>query len=286
MTERFKDEWPTEFAHLPFAQPHFLLALRYSRSVFRVVCGMCSDERRADHRWNWEQILPLPSTNRTLLDVLANSIFILENPEKNFRWYVKAAWWEQKREYERFKAEYGDRPEWSEWLASYVKLLQRGIHEYDLSKEEQTNPKAIDYWPTPGKMPTYGSPIEQRSGDRKFLQYLYDWYYRDHSAQAHVSFFGLMKLSPILTLEDLDNASKDESHSDKLPRLMTTHVSRSSFLLLSLISEFQHRFRFSGDLELRILEVWHVLITMFPEAKEIFERRYDAYFPALLIRRE
>lgn len=286
MTERFKDEWPTVFAHLPFAQLHFLLALRYSRSVFRVVCGMCSDERRADYRWNWEQILVLPSTNRTLLDVLANSIFILENPEQNLSWYVKAAWWEQKREYERFKAEYGARPEWTEWLESYAKLLQRGVREFGMTDEEQTNPKAIPYWPTPGKMPQYETSTEQQSDDRRFLQYLYDWYYRDHSAQAHMSFLGQMKLGSILVLEDLDSASKDDMQNNKLPRLMTSHVSRSAFLLLSLISEFQHRFKFSGNLELRILEIWHVLIAAFPEAREIFERRYDAYFPALVISKE
>ena len=132
-------------------------------------------------------------------------------------------------------------------------------------------------------MPNYEIISSNRSPGREFLQYLSDWFYREHSGMAHMSFLGLLKLSSVLHGPDLPKEQRDQLEQDGLPRTMTSHVMRSAILLLCLISELQNHFRFSGDIELRLLEVWHVILPDSLAAQELHNKRYRTMFPVLLL---
>jgi hypothetical protein len=284
IVERLKDEWPTNLAHLPFAQGFFVLTLRYVRYVFRVVCRMFADERRADSRWRWEEIIVLPAINRTVLDSLFNTAFMLEDIEARSAWYHKSGWREQKLEFDRWISEYGSDPDWKDWLPGLQSLIERGVVQFSITESELDDPKKqIQPWPSTGQMSDYGVNPAERPANREFLHYMTDLYYRDHSAQSHMSFLGIMKLGAILSADDLSKDERGQLEADSLPRLMTSHLSRTAFLLLCLISELQNHFKWTGTNELRILNLWHILIPDFPEAKDIFEKRYSSMFPALLI---
>ncbi len=284
MIERLKDEWPSNLGHLHFAQGFFIRTLRYVRYVFRVVCRMFSDERRADPQWRWEEVLVFPSLNRTILDALFNVVFMLENIEERSSWYHKSGWREQVLEHDRWLSEYGSDPDWQAWLPGLKSLIDRGVVQFSVSDSEIENPKKnIKPWPSTGQMADFEVDPTKRPPARQFLHYMTDLYYRDHSGQSHMSFLGMMKLGVILSADDLSKDERAEQEKDALPRLMTSHISRTSFLLLCLISELQNYFKFSGNIELRILSLWHTFIPYFPEAKDIFERRYSAMFPAFLI---
>lgn len=198
MIERIKDEWPAVLGDPGFAQGFFLMNMRYARDTFRAVRSICSDERQEDHRWHWNEILLLPPTNRTLLDVLFNQIFLSEDILKQSNWYHQSGWREQKLEFDRLKGEYGNFPEWKQNLADYQALVDKGVDLFGISAEQIAHPKLIQSWPTPGQMPDYGINPLNRNDDRQFLHYLTDWFYREHSAQSHMSFLGQMKLSPLL----------------------------------------------------------------------------------------
>jgi hypothetical protein len=279
--ERLKDEWPAKLQHLNFAQGSLVMNVRYSRDVFRAIRNIFSDER--EPRWTWNELLMMPAVNRTLLDALFNQIFICEDFEKRSLWYHQSGWREQKLELDRMKDEYGKDPKWTQKLSEYQSLVDKGISLFQISKDQVADPKKIVQWPSSGQMSNYGIDPTTRNADRQFLQYLTDWFYKDHSTRSHLSFLGQLKMSPLLFREELPKDERLELEKNKFPLMLGEQISRSVFLLLCLISEIQNQFRFSGNLELRILEVWHALIPGFPEVKEIFDMRYAAMFPATLI---
>jgi hypothetical protein len=93
----------------------------------------------------------------------------------------------------------------------------------------------------------------------------------------------MMRQAPVIFKTDLPQSEQEKLVDDGLPRLISLHLVRSAILLLSLISEIEHYFNFGGEIPLRILELWHIFMPDFPEAKEIFEKRYESFWPATLI---
>jgi hypothetical protein len=220
------------------------------------------------------------------LDSLFNVVFMLEDLETRSGWYHKSGWREQKLEYERMLSEYGDSsdPEWARWLREFEQFVILGKGLFQITDTELANPvKEIKTWPNPGQMPDYGINPANRPPDRQFLHYLGDWFYRDHSAQAHMSFAGTVKLGGILIRPDLPQDEQERLTREILPRFLSKHYSTGAILLLCLISEVEHYFGFGADIPLRILELWHKFIPDLPDAKKLFEKRYAAFWPALLI---
>ncbi|MEO8737765.1 MAG: hypothetical protein ABI380_14645 [Edaphobacter sp.] len=283
VAERLKDEWPLDLYRLPFAQGFFISSLRFCQCAYRAECEMYSDERREDYRWDWGKVVVLPPINRAVLDSLFNIIFMLEDIPSRSQWYVRSGWREQKLEYDRFLKEYSTNEEWSEWLPKLARMVQQGVSLFNITEDENENPKTIEQWPSSGQMPNYGINPPKRPANREFLQYLSDWFYREHSGMAHMSFLGMLKFTAVLNNDHLTKDERSKLEEDGLPQMMTGHVLRSAILLLCVISEIQSQFKFSGNIELRILDIWHILMQGSTEAKELFERRYSPMFPAFLV---
>ncbi len=259
-------------------------SIRTGKCVFAADCYLCADTHREEYGWQWEHIILLPPANRMVLDSLFNVVFMLEDLEARSVWYHKSGWREQKMEYERFLSEYGNDPEWAEWLPRCAQFIETGRKLFQITDAEAADPAGkIKPWPNPGKMANYRVGPAGRPPDRQFLHYLNDWFYRDHSALSHMSFSGEVKLGGILFRRELGDQQQQKLNEELLPRLMSSQACRAAILLLCLISEVEHYFKFGGDVPLRVLDLWHIFMPDFPEAKELFEKRYSSFWPAPLI---
>src|SRR5438128_4138328 len=89
---KIEREWPIRYRHLPFAQGFFALTLKLARHTYRTVFYLCADQRLTEYDWRWEYTLCLPSVNRTLLDLLFNVVFMLEDIESRSAWYHQSGW--------------------------------------------------------------------------------------------------------------------------------------------------------------------------------------------------
>jgi hypothetical protein len=184
-------EWPGQYRHLPFAQAFFALTLKLARYTYRTVSYLCADQRLAEHDWRWEYTLCLPALNRTLLDSLFNIVFMLEDLEPRSAWYHQSGWRETRLEYERYQNQYGNDPAWIDWFEGGKVFLDLGAQQFGISPAEMAGTAQKATWPNPGRMPNYEIDPGNRPPDREFLAYLNDWFYREMSAEAHLSFFGL-----------------------------------------------------------------------------------------------
>lgn len=150
--------------------------------------------------------------------------------------------------------------------------MDLGAEHFGIPPAETAGVAQKATWPNPGKMPNFGIDPSNRPPDREFLAYLNDWFYREMSAQAHLSAFGLTKLGALLLRRDLPEEQSDQIENEFYPRHRSIQVSRTAILLLCLISEIDRHFGFG--LSVRIVEIWDVLNESVPEAAEIFEKRY------------
>ena len=275
---KLKNEWPPKFAHISLAQYFFRITVNYARQVYNAICYLCADKRLTEPGWSWGYVFMLPPLNRTILDSVFNVVFMLEDLEERWPWYCQSGWREEKEKLERCKTAYPGLPGWDTWVNSFSEVVQRGIEEFGISKEKVANPKLIKpLWPNPGKMPNFGVNPNFLPPTRQFLQHLNDWFYRELSAQAHLSFHGMMILGAGILHNTVDKETREQMQRDTLPLFRGQQVGRTVTLLLCLLSEMDHYFKLGPGLQ--ILELWLIVNERVPETKEIFEIRYRDFWP-------
>jgi hypothetical protein len=277
LVNKIEREWPSTLQHLPFAQGFFGMTVRFSRITFRTVCYLCADARLKEGEWRWYYTLSLPALNRTMLDGVFNVVFMLEDIERRSIWYQKSGWREAYRDYLRYLDCYGEDPQWASWIEKSRDFIQSGVYLLGITPQDV---KEKNWWPNPGKMIGYGVDANALSPTRGFLQYLNDWLYRETSAVNHQSFFGFLRMGGLLITDapGLSEAQKIEAEEKFFPRHRAFQVSRSVLLLLCLISEVENYFNFG--LAPRAIELW-TLLKHLPEANEIYEKRYSAFWPVI-----
>ena len=249
----------------PGAKPVFLIFVRAAFNTYKTVRHLCADEPEDSTR-KPEYAFSCPALNRTILDCLFTVVFMLEDLPKRFRWYYQSGWRESREKFDRYSEQYGHLAEWKEWLDNSRRLVQSGRDFIGVEERESTD---IKYWPNPGKMAKYGiRKNESLPPSREFLSYVTDWFYRDLSAQSHLSFPGLAHNAALLDLPEVRQLWT-ERHAKKF---RSDQMVMSITLCLSLASELEAYLGF--QLAEKIKYSWTILGEYFLMSKEVYEFRY------------
>ena len=136
-----------------------------------------------------------------------------------------------------------------------------------LTDEEKQNPKSFKYWPHP-------DTIQELPGtNRSFLRHLNKWFYHDTSAQSHLTFGGLLKVSMFLIADRLPD-EKDRFIIQKrfLQQFRGQHLSRALMFTLAIASEADAYCKLNNKEVIKY--IWPILAENIVEAKELWELRY------------
>lgn len=268
LENKLEREWPARFAKVPGARELFLLTLRTANATYRSVRYLAA-ETPPDPNRRLEYCVSIPPLNRTVLDNLFTTVFILEDLPARCEWYFKADWRETRLELERHRKEYGHLPEWQDWLVRLAAYSDAGINIVGITSAEVAAPGAIVRWPNPGSMVNHGiNPSLPLSPTRAFLKYLNDWFYADLSQQAHLGGSGLAKRAGALINDYRRNLDTEQA----LITYRKAQVGQTITLVLSLASELEAYFGFG--LAERARYLWGVMTPYITVGKEIFEKRY------------
>ena len=182
---------------------------------------------------------------------------------------MKAGWREIAEENLRFKNEYGEDPEWQEYLDVHRELLEKVQIAAGITSEEADDPSSVQYWPIPSQMIRQSSAASDRQG---FLQYLYDWHYKVLSQDTHGSLPGLVRrASPLMP--DFVNAPERD---DWLRKLQSDSFVASVTLTLAIVSELEVELEFG--ISESIQYIWTILGDSSEDAKQLYERYYAPHF--------
>ena len=253
----------------PMALGYLLPAARIIRNTWKTISYFCADAPE-DAARKREFALSAAPLNRSILDIIFNTVFLLEDPDSRLQWFAKAGWREQKVEYERLKADFGHLPDWSDWLERvYGQLLPIGVKVLQLTKAETENAYLIPRWPNPGGLIGYGiGKGVDPPQTRKLLRRLDEIFYADLSQQAHASFLGLMKRGSYFAPQ----VSSDQ-RSAVLEGLRQEQVFTSLTLLFLYMSVLDEYFNLALDPRIRYL--WTVVAETEDRTKLVYQIRYE-----------
>jgi len=265
MINHLDRDCPKGIAQIPGAQPFFLVAIETTKNCYEAIRWLTADIPK-DQSPPLDLCLATPPLVRMLADLLFTVVFLGEDLPKRVAWYHKSGWRELKEECDRYHEEYGACAEWQDWLKSYAAGVEVAQQKWGISREEAQNLKLVKWWPTPGKMLKAKSGLSEKR--RVFLQYVYDWVYKNLSASAHLSAAAIVRNAGFLLLP------REERREGILRKLKSDSVFTAITLVVAICTEVNALGYFERDEPIEYL--WGVLTGYSGEAQGLYQRRYGA----------
>jgi hypothetical protein len=255
-------EWPDRWRDHPGSSVLLEALVRANFNTFRSIRFLCADGDDGGRRP--EFALSAGPLNRTILDSLFTVVFALENLPARSTWYFRSGWREIREEHDRTRERYGSDRNWAGWLTGHATMVKTLQEQLGISEAEAENPRLIKWWPTPGQMKNDSGTSQDR---RDYLSYLNDWFYKQLSAESHMTWPGLvMRSAPLMP------RSEAAGHKWKLEKQRSDNFGVAVVLMLTLLSEIELELRYGLDARLKY--VWGVLNSYYGMAKELYEHRY------------
>jgi hypothetical protein len=169
--------------------------VRFARNSYNAVRYVAPGDPSEDSRLKPNYVLVVPAINRQLLDLLFSLVYMLDDFGVRSFQYQRAGWRELHEEQHMFKSHFSMDPTWRQHFRNVKKVLDDMVVRYGITKEERKNPGLVPFWKHPFELK------DEKTESRPFLRYLEKWLYADTSAQAHLSFGGLVMVGPFLAAQ-------------------------------------------------------------------------------------
>jgi hypothetical protein len=258
-----------------FVDLHVLV--RQAMNTYDLLFYMNADERReTDCYYRTGYSIALLPLVRTMIDCLYNVTAILERPRENGTLFRKSGFRKRLEALAEDERAYGGQPKWDDWIKRnrdgvLFRMRGDGLDIADVM--------ASPSWPTMGKYVSDRQPGGTLSGHQQFLKTFTYGKWREYSAISHGAFEGLMQVALYYITDSFPHENRQKV-DELFPRVLSLHLGRAAIILLSIVTELQHRFRFEGaDIDNRIRKMWDALCPIF-EAKEIYDQRYSKMLKA------
>lgn len=277
LSNKIERGWPEEYKTIDSAREFFLLTEKVAVNTFFTIVFICADDSKCGDR-SKKFSLSIPPLSRTILESLMTVIFVLVDIRKHVRWFYNAGWLEFSEALVRYQRDYGDSPEWSEFISKLEGFVRVQPQVLKLTEDEIKHPKRnIGYWPNPGKMARYLKRHYPQAPSIAFLEYLNDWFYKTLSGQSHLNAPGLTERGGVLADNLLKIALGDNyenAREIKLDQFRKDQIWIAMTLMVSLLSEIEMHFHFGANEKLKY--IWGVIIEYSSQAKEVYLKRYSS----------
>lgn len=239
---------------------------RFARNQFYAMQYLVAETPEDPNRKSGYALV-LPVVNRQLLDLLFSLVYMLDDFETRSLQYQRAGWREASEEFQKFKVEYSADPEWSAFFKSSKKTLDDMVVRFRISAKEVRNPKLIPYWKHPFELK------DEITKSRKFLRWLDKWLYGDTSAQAHMSFGGLIMVSPFLVADIIKGEAQQTVENRLVHQYKFLHFSRAAVVTLAIATEIDNYCNLGNCRVISYL--WTMFAEHAPEAELMYKQRYQ-----------
>ncbi len=240
------------------------IMVRFAHNSYNSVRYLCADTPEDPNR-KPNYVLVVPNINRQLLDMLFSLVYMLDDLEVRSLQYQQAGWRELFEEYKQYHTRFSKDPEWTNHFAAVEAALNNSAVRFKISPEQRQNPKSIDYWGTPTQLK------DKPTKSRQYLRYLTKWLYGDTSAQAHLSFGGMLKVAPFI-LAAVGGDAEEMVKNRTIHQYRYQAISRSSIIALAIGTEINNHYHLENEAQVDYL--WTIFSEYSAEGKEMYEARY------------
>ena len=246
------------------------IVLRYLTQVYDLLRLINSDEIRfesAVYRTSYSFVsLPLV---RTMIDGLYNCMIMLHDPSSSRRFRI-SGYFRKREALNDDENKYRNDPVWSDDLLRRKQILMEQMKQDGITSSD-LNDKSNE-WPLLGK---YLSKSTGASHE-VFLKRLTLGFWKEYSSLSHSSFDGLLNIFAFIAP---DWVQKDDrvKMADAGERHTSMHFCRAAGLLLCLLTEIQHDYKFNdAHIDARLQALW-IEVVKAPEIDELYTARYKGF---------
>lgn len=244
---------------------------RNSYDAVRYVAGNTPE----DHRRRPNYVMVVPAINRQLLDLLFSLVYMLDDLSARSLQYQRAGWRELDQEYRMFKTQFSTDPEWKQHFKNVKGLLDGMIRQFGIAEPERKDPTRIPFGKHPFELK------DEQTESRPYLRYLAKWMYGDTSAQAHLSFGGLVMVGPFLVADIVGGQDEEWVKNRIIHQYHFRHFSRTAIVTLAIATEIDAHYRLGNAGTASYL--WNLFAEYCAEAKEMVQHRYEKLLAAASI---
>ena len=244
--------------------------IRQILHTYRLFLYLNADERRNNDP-HYQQsyssvILPLV---RTMIDGFYNCTAMLDDLSRTKIFRISGLY--RLREAIRDdEARYRSDPAWKESLASRREFLEDYMRVEQLTDADLDDRK--NKWPLLQQYLNTGPDTPHKQLLRTFT--LSFW--KEYSSISHAGYDGLINIFPFIAKDKVpvEERSRILAVGD---RLNTMHIGRAAAVLLCLLTEIQHFYKFEGSARIdeRLGEIWAAMLPLY-EANELYRSRYHS----------
>lgn len=213
-------------------------------------------------------VIAIPPVNRQLLDLLFTVVHLLDDFDTRVRHYMRAGWREVYEEQHKLRTTFSHDPDYRAHIRNLGTLLESLGTSLLLSEEDRRNPDSLPYWPHPDDL------ADLPGASRPFLRHLNKWFYHDTSAQSHLTFGGLLKISMFFLAKDIGGEDQRLIEGRFLEQFRGQQLSRTLMITLAIATEADAYCHLRNQQAIRF--IWPILAETFVEARELWDLRYRA----------
>jgi hypothetical protein len=206
---------------------------------------------------------------RTIIDGFYNCTSLLDDPSRA-RIFRIGGFFRLRQGLREDEERYKGEPAWQEDFRNRRHLLQTGLAQDHLVEADLDDKK--------NKWPLLGTYLDQKpdTPHKQLLRRVSLGFWRDYSSISHASYDGLVQLFPFIARDRIPHEMRTPEFDNYRHRHFFMHFARAAVLLLCLLTEIQHYFKFDGaNIDDRLREIWAAMLSSF-EARELYNYRYGA----------
>jgi hypothetical protein len=213
------------------------IVLRQLTQTFNLLRFINGDETRfgnSAYRPSYSFVaLPLV---RTMIDGFYNCTAMLDDPSRS-RAFRVSGYYRVRESLQDDEARYSHDALWKQYLAERRQVFERGMRAESLSDADLND--RSNRWPLLAEY----LRLEPDTLHKQMLRKLTLGFWKEYSSISHASFDGLASLFPFIAEDQIpyDNRAGLEDATD---RHITMHFGRAAGILLCLLTEIQHFFKF------------------------------------------
>lgn len=264
---KIEREWPTSVG-TPTSQMIGLGHFRISLTAYETLLYFSAERPLNAPFRKPEFVVSAPPLVRSMLDALANVLFLFEDVMKRTEEFARRGWKEEFEHENRLRARYLNDPAWKDYLEEIAKRGEAVRESLGITEDDA---KKLRRWPTLGVMIS-SNPKERdrilQDARREYLTFLNDWFYKDFSAETHLSPPGFARRAELVFREA---RFWDDATRTAQAILRSKAVTAAIGFLLAMSAEFEHELRFG--MAARIIQIWTRLNEISPDLRDLYEHR-------------
>lgn len=246
--------------------------LRQLRETYSLICWVNCDDFRfgtVGYRTPYSfVILPLV---RTMIDGFYNATALLDDPARARRFRI-SGYFRKREALQADQARYGNDPQWQADFSHRRTAIAAGMRVEQITDADLDNKS--NRWPLLGEYLRV-TKTDPETPHKQLLRNLTLGFWKEYSAISHVSFDALADLYPFIATDRLPHEMREQVQTAAL-RYITMHIGRAGGLILCLLTELQHFYKFDDfDIDKRLRQVWTAMTPLY-EVRELYDFRYSS----------